>query len=321
MCRVFIDAGADLHTKDENGYLPLFTACVSGAVEVVKLLVEAGARMQLFPENDCTTCLTIAACGGHTDTVRYVVGLPGVEVNHQDADNKTALHWAVNQNHPDIVQVLIDAGAYIDARDNEGRSPLQSACVSIVGLDNVKLLVRAGAGVRTDNMGSTCLTLAARVGNTDTVRYLVGLPDFDVNDRDGMNHTALYWAIIHGCADVIQVLIDAGADINTKNDHGCAPLHFACCAPVVVKMLVEAGARVCVTDNVGSTCLTVAAQLGYTETVRYLVGLPDVEVNHRGANSQTALQCALHENHQDIAQLLLDAGADMDTDNTDGRSP
>ena len=61
---------------------------------------------------------------------------------------------------------------------------------------------------------------------------------------------------------VCQVLIDAGADIETKDDMGRSPLHLACCsgALAVVNFLVEAGAGVCVTDNEGNACLFVATQ-------------------------------------------------------------
>ena len=73
-----------------------------------------------------------------------------------------------------------------------------------------------------------------------------------------------------------------------------------------MKMLVRAGAGVRATDNDGCTCLIRAARCGNTETVRYLVGLPDVELNHRDtAKNYTALQYAVEEKHTDIVQLLL----------------
>ena len=386
--QVLIDAGADIETKDEKGFLPILLTSLSGKIAVVKMLVEAGAGV-CVTDNERRTCLTLAACCGHTETVRYLVGLKVVDVNHTDsygrtalhwaiqegyrdvmqvlidagagvcvtdnesytcltlasvyghteivrylvglkemdvhhADNNgcTALHWAVQEGPPDVVQVLIDAGADMEAKDNRGRSALLRA--SIAGkIAAVKMLVEAGAGVRfTDTKGATCFTLAANFGHTETVRYLVGLKDVDVNHSQNNGRTALHHVIHEGHRDVMQVLIDAGADIEAKDKKGFSPLLRASILGkfAIVKMLVEAGADVRVTNNRGDTCLILAAISGHTETVRYLAGLKDVDVNHALNNGHTALHWAVHEGPPDVVQVLIDAGADMEAKDDRGRS-
>ena len=315
VCRVLIDAGADLHTKGYYGILPLHTACHVGALEVVKMLVRAGAGVRATNDRGCT-CLQVAVRSGHTETVRYLVGLPEVDVNHRDADNGTALHlalWDMSEKCTDVVQVLVDAGADMDIQNNNGCSPLHDACAS-GALDVVKVLVRAGAGVCVANEeGQMCLMIASQFGHTETVCYLVCLPEVDVNHRDTDNGTALHLALrdmSDECTDVVQVLLDAGADINIQNDYGCSPLHYACASGElnVVKMLVRAGAGVRVANEEGLTCLMLAACSGHTETVRYLVGLPEVELNHRDTvKNYTALQYAVEEDHKDVVQVLTDA--------------
>ena len=314
VCRVLIDAGADIDTNNNAGRSPLHYACDSGALEVVKMLVEAGARVRAT-DDEGRTCLMLAACSGHTETVRYLVSLPEVELNQQDIeDNETALHVAVQKKATDVVQVLIDAGADIDIQNNEDESLLHAACDS-GALDIVKMLVRAGTGVRAvDDQGRTCLMLAACSGHTETVRYLLCLPEVEVNYLNLRNsYTALHHALDEGETDMVQVLIDAGADIDTQNNDGCSPLHDACAleAPGVVKMLIEAGADVRATDDEGRTYLMLAAYYGCTETVRYLVGLPEVDVNHQNAtNNHTALQYAVRRGDIDVVQVLIDAGAE-----------
>ena len=318
VCRVLIDAGADLHTKDEYGSSPLHYACESGALDVVKMLVRAGARVRATYSAGWT-CLQVASQRGHTETVRYLVGLPEVELNQRDAGNHNALHLAAVNKHTDVVQVLIDAGADIDTQNYEGRSPLHDAC-GAGELDVVKMLVRAGARVcATDEEGRTCLMLAARLGHTETVRYLVGLPEVELNHRDTeSNYTALHLAAIHMCTDVVLVLIDAASDMDTQNHEGRSPLHDACAFGEldIVKMLVRAGAGVRATDDEGCACLMLAACSGHTETVRYLVGLPEVDVNHHSAGADgnlTALHYAARMRHTDVVQVLIDAGADSET--------
>ena len=308
VCRVLIDAGADLHTKNESEQLPLHYACESGALDVVKMLVEAGVGVRAT-DDEGSTCLAIAAYSGNTETARYLVGLPHVDVNHRDSTDFTVLHSAAASKATDVAQVLIDAGADIDAMNNEGHAPLYFACAS-GALDVVKMLVRAGA----DDRGGTCLTKAANCGHTEVVRYLLCLPEVELNRRDDDLKTALHSAVEHAHTDVVQVLIDAGADTNTPiivdYSLNLSPLQAACIMETldIVKMLVRAGAGVRATDTNGSTCLHFAAKFGRTETVRYLVGLPEVELNHRDtAKNYTALQYAVQYNHTDVEQVLLDA--------------
>ena len=329
--QVLIDAGARIEAKYRLGWTPMLAACYKGNLIIVKMLVEAGASVH---STDYTkeTCLTLAAGYGHTETVRYLVGLPEVEVNEKARNKHTALHSAVSRGHPDVVQLLIDAGADIEARNNFGHSPLLVAS-SKGKLSIVKLLVKAGAELCATDYRDTCLTLAAGYGHTETVRYLAGLQDLDVNHAEHGDFTALHNAVygVHwhysgvpeGYPDVVQVLIDAGADIEAKDDMGRSPLLHACCKGNlgIVKMLVEGGASVRATDNESETCLTLAAHHGHTETVRYLAGLPEVDINHKVMNKHTALHRALLTRHSGVVQVLIDAGADIEATNHMGRSP
>ena len=310
VCQVIIDAGADIETKSNNGYSPLLIASHSGSLDVVKLLVRAGAGVRVAdPEG--ATCLGLASDAGHTETVRYLVGLKEMDVDHTDVYGQTALHYAVELGHVDVVQVLIDAGADVEARDKKGSSPINFSGTFII----VKKLVEAGAGVRTvDTQRHTCLHLAADCGHTETVRYLVGLPDVEVDHTEGEGCTALHWAADKNHADMVQVLIDAGADIEARDTSRNSPLLWACGSGSLdaVKLLVRAGAGVSVTNNEGHTFLTAAADCGHTETVRYLVGLPEVEVDHTDGEGCTALHWAADMNHADMVQVLIDAGADIE---------
>ena len=312
VCQVLIDAGADIETKDEDERSPLLRASISSKSAVVKMLVEAGAGVCVTDHNG-DTCLMLAAVFGHIETVRYLVGLKDVDVNHAENNGNAVLHWTVLKGHVDVVQVLIDAGADIEARnkdDEQGRSPLLLA--SVEGhLDIVKMLVEAGAGVRvTDNNGDTCLDLASFFGHTEIVRYLVGLPEVDASKKSTDGNTAMILAALVSHAAVVEVLIDAGADIDGKDEKGRSPLLWASKrgAPNIVKILVKAGAGVCVTDNRGDTCLTLAAANGHTETVRTLLCMPEVDVNHRTRAGRTALQRARKKPHADVVQILLEHG-------------
>ena len=329
--QVLIDAGARIEAKYRLGWTPLFYACYKGNLIIVKMLVKAGASVH-STDYKKETCLTLAAGYGHTETVRYLVGLPEVEVNEKARNKHTALHSAVSGGHPDVVQMFIAVGADIEARNKFGRSPLLVAS-SKGKLSIVKLLVKAGAELCATDYRDTCLTLAAGYGHTETVRYLASLKDLDVNHAEHGDFTALHNAVygVHwhrigvpeGYPDVVQVLIDAGADIEAKDDMGRSPLLHACCKGnlSIVKMLVEGGASVRATDYESETCLTLAAHHGHTETVRYLAGLPEVDINHKVMNKHTALHRALLTRHSGVVQVLIDAGADIEAKDEEGGSP
>ena len=318
VCQVLIDAGADIETKDEDGRSPLHWSCCSGALDVVKMLVKAGADVRVTC-NFGNTCLMFAACYGHTETVRYLLRLKDVDVNHE-AEDLSALFCAVLQNHAGVVEVLIDAGADIEVKDEQGRSPLLVA--SRFGhLRVVEVLLKAGAGMCvTDNLEETCLTLATTYNHTETVRTLLCMPEVDVNQSNTSGTTSLHHAVSQKHPDVVQVLIDAGADIEGKNctgptwenTHGRTPLHYACEVGELenVQMLVEAGADVSAADETGGTCLSLAADVGHTETVRYLAGLNKVDVNRRNLLGHTALHDARQKQHTDVEQVLLKHGAE-----------
>ena len=322
VCQVLIDAGADIEVKDKEGRSPLHRASILGNFAIVKMLVKAGAQV-CVTDTEGGTCLTLAASFGHTETVRYLVTVPEVDVNHSGDDSLTALHIAAQENHPEVAEVLIDAGADIEVKHNNGRSPLFQAS-EFGNLRVLKVLVKAGAEVCVaDNEGDTCLTLAAYFGHTETVRYLVGLPEVDVNHSEEDNFTALHFAAQENHPEVVKVLIDAGADIEVKGVNEESPVLLASQegALDVVKVLVKAGAEVCVTDNDGDTCLMHAVRFGHTETARALLCMPEVDVNQSADNTWTALHTAVFKKHSSVVQVLIDAGADIEAKDEEGRSP
>ena len=309
LCQVLISAGTDIETKDDIGRFPLHLACRTGALAVVKMLVEEGAALRAT-DHEGDTCLVLAAAFGHTETVRYLVGLKDVDVHHKDSDGYTALLLAADENHSDVVEVLIDAGADIEVESEQGQSSLHVACRS-GALAVVKVLVKAGAGVCvTTDEGIGCLMFAADYGHTETVRYLLCIPEVDVNQTN-IGFTPLHRAVMQKHSDVVSLLIAAGADIEAQSrGMGAAPLHHACevGGRDIIKMLLKAGADVRTTNQYGDSCLTVAAKHGHTEAVRYLVALEDVDVNHINLSGRTALYYAQLKKHAGIVQVLLEHG-------------
>jgi ankyrin repeat protein len=121
-----IKAGANVSDGGIDSLTPLATASASGAAEIVTLLLNAGAD----PDNaaaDGLTPLMMAAKFGHISIVRQLLQ-QGANPLQRDVGGLTALSWAVSwADNPEIVSVLLAAGAKQDDPDEYGITPLDRA--------------------------------------------------------------------------------------------------------------------------------------------------------------------------------------------------
>ena len=169
------------------------------------------------------------------------------------------------------------------------------------------------------------LLAALEEGNANEARQLlsIGIMDEDCADRRGM--TPLHWAAQKGLDDVVQLLIDRGADLNRTNIHGHTPLHRTG-NPLniaVVKLLLDNGADPD-KGGYGYVVLHRAAGLGYTDVVQLLLER-GVDPNTSDQWGHTALHIgararACHKVH-DVVKLLLDKGADPKKTDEYGATP
>jgi ankyrin repeat protein len=155
-------------------------------------------------------------------------------------------------------------------------------------------------------------------------RALVGAPEAFVNHRDkgGQGKTPLYIAVEKGHTEVVQLLLGAGADVNTATNNGVTPLYIAAQHGhiEVVQLLLGADANVNSATNTGATPLNIAAHEGYTEVVRLLLGAC-ANVNTARNDGATPLHSAAVHGHAEVVQLLLGAGANVNSATNDGLTP
>ncbi|WP_257281818.1 ankyrin repeat domain-containing protein [Endozoicomonas sp. ISHI1] len=138
-----------------------------------------------------------------------------------------------------------------------------------------------------------------------------------VMNNDGLN--ALMLACIWGHKDVVEHLINAGADLNAQTEIGSTSLHFAARKghSDIVKRLIEAGADINLTLSDGSTPLSIAAEMGHTDCVKTLIE-GKANLNTRTKGGYTPLFIAGQENNTDCVKILIEAKADLNTRSNDG---
>jgi len=118
ICRLLIDKGAKVEAKDMNGCTPLLCAAIEGHVEIVRLLCDRGADVEARSDDEWRP-LHYAAMYGHISVVKELIEERNVEINSRDYYGGTALWWASNQNKPDVAAYLVSHGAIDDDDDDE----------------------------------------------------------------------------------------------------------------------------------------------------------------------------------------------------------
>jgi ankyrin repeat protein len=154
-------------------------------------------------------------------------GRPGVDAGENYGS--TALIEAAGKGRKKAVELLIQEGANLNARDRLGDTALMNAALK-GHIEIVELLISKGADVKlADNWGNTALIDSAKYARDSTCDIIALLVDndADVNAKNKLGLTALIFAAQGGQIENIGCLIAAGADVNAKSKSGETALKFA----------------------------------------------------------------------------------------------
>lgn len=173
----------------------------------------------------------------------------GADINATDERGRTAVMAATYNNKVEAVKALIQKGADIDIRDENLNNVLLYAGAEGL-LDIVKLAIDAGADPKlTNRYGGTALIPASERGHVEVVQELLSRSGIDVNHINNLQWTALLEAVILGSGgekhqQIVQLLVDHGADVNIGDRDGVTPLMHARQQGFqeIADILIEAGA-------------------------------------------------------------------------------
>ena len=219
----------------------------------------------------------------------------GVNVDTPAADGATALHWAVHRESIDLVERLLAAGADATVANRYGVQPISLAAEN-GSAAIVERLLQSGADANAALPGGeTALMTAARTGNPDVLRALIA-HGADVNARDATHgQTPLMWAAARGHARAVHVLAESGGDVNARTTGEAQPggRRYIFAVPPVT----------------GFTPLVFAARGGHIDAVAALLDA-GADVNDTVSDGQSVLLVAVANANWDVADYLLDRGAD-----------
>jgi ankyrin repeat protein len=209
---LLLDAGASVNVANDLGATSLWSASQNGSAVMVGRLLEAGADPNLALWSG-ETPLMVGSRAGATGVVELLLER-GARTDARAARGQTALMWAAAQQHADVVTVLLAAGAELHAK-----SEVWSQVMAVPPHSQPEYKREIPHG------GNTALMFAARGGALATARVLVAA-GANVDDTDAWGVSATTVATHAGFTDVVELLLEAGADANAA-EAGFAAIHPA----------------------------------------------------------------------------------------------
>ncbi|TDK30624.1 hypothetical protein E2F49_09645 [Luteimonas terrae] len=321
----------------------LYSAARAGRVDRALALIEAGADVRALPagdDRDQRSLTVLAAVLPDLRLLRELIAR-GVDVNAAhagmtpllaatrdswhgrpdavmtllangadpritDHEGNTPLHLAARSSDPGVAALLRDAAAELEARNQDGLTPLGMAC-AVGNWRLAKFLLERGA--RPEIEGGTPALLAAAGGDEDDAAgvQLLIKQKARVDARDAQRRSALHVAAFHGHDDILAALLGAGADVRGRDNDGRTPLLEAARGGRLsaLEALLAAGADVQAVDIAGRNALTLActAELPSATMVQRLLEL-EVPADIADADGRKPVDRAAETGRWTLVRLL-----------------
>ncbi|XP_020294791.1 protein TANC2 isoform X2 [Pseudomyrmex gracilis] len=313
--RLLLLAGASPnHITEYLGNAPaLCMYAHEGSVEMVSLLLEFGADVELTNNQGCTA-LSLAAARGHCDVVRRLAAA-GASLGHADMAGQCPLVHAARHGRLSVVGYLL-------------------ACDWIVPTEN---RTESGASeISREEAAQQAVVAAASQGHEAVVEYLLDMAEVIVDRPDTLiGETALTIAAGNGSTATVSALLARGANPLAVNAKGLSPLmlaaregHWGTAERLLQGDLSsstdtisnEAALLLEQHDYAGRTALMLAASEGHGNLVELFLDKGSI-LETKDKEGLTALGWACVRGRVAIVQMLLDRGADVNTNDTTGRTP
>uniref|UniRef100_A0A8D0GQK8 Ion transport domain-containing protein n=1 Tax=Sphenodon punctatus TaxID=8508 RepID=A0A8D0GQK8_SPHPU len=297
-----------INKQAKNGWSPLLVAAERGHTEVVKILLQNHARVDVFDEHG-KAALHLAAENGHDQIVALLLWHKAF-VNAKTKLGLTPLHLSAQNGYNYLAKLLVEShAASIDAMTLTKRTPLHLAGSS-GQLDVCTSLLSMNADIHaTDIQGQTPLHLAAENNHSEVVKFFLKHKPELVTSANMEGSTCAHIAASKGSVAVVKELLKFNkvgviAARNKTNDS--TPLHLAAAGGhcEVVMVLLEAGASASEEDGEGMTAIHLAAKHGHGNVLEALKGSVSFRITSTQTGS-TALHVAAKYGQLDFVRDIL----------------
>ncbi|XP_012577246.1 PREDICTED: ankyrin repeat domain-containing protein 55 [Condylura cristata] len=242
--KLLLKMGANINMQDTYGRTSLCLATYLGWLEGCVSLLRNGAKHNI-PDKNGRLPLHAATAEPDVRLLTVLVQQSNLsEINHQDNEGMTPLHWAAFHNQPQHTQMLLKKGADPTLVDKDFKTALHWAVQSGNRiLCSIILSHHQGPSIINydDESGKTCMHIAAAAGFSDIISELARVPECNLQALDVDDRTPLHWAAAAGKAECVQSLLELGMDSNLRDINESTPLAYAlyCGHTACVKLLSQ----------------------------------------------------------------------------------
>ena len=309
---VLLHSGANHHISGSKGDTLLHYA-VNGDCnkEVLQTIIAHDVNV------NATNMSNITALGRsfrkeNIDAINLLLNA-GADPNIDLFDGNTCLHYAVRRFwRKEVIQTIINHGANVNATNWNNITALSRACKKR-NIEAINVLLNAGADPNIDDIdGNTCLQDAVSGGCSKEVLQTIINHGADINAKNMENGTAFMIACWRGHTDAINVLLNAGADPNIADADGNTCLHYAvkCCGKEVIQTIINCGANVTATSRNNITALSRACKKRNIEAINVLLNV-GADPNIADADGNTCLHYAVKCCGKEVIQTIINCGANV----------
>ncbi|XP_049903241.1 inversin isoform X1 [Epinephelus moara] len=320
---ILLKAGASVNKTDHSQRTALHLAAQKGNGRFLKLLLSRRAN---WLQKDLEEMTPLHLATRHPSPKALALLLkhigPG-EVDTQDKNKQTALHWSAFYNRPEHVRLLIKHDSNIGIPDSEGKIPLHWAAHSQEpsATQTVRCILEAAPTESLlnwqDYEGRTPLHFAVADGNEAVVEVLTSYEGCNVTAYDNLFRTPLHWAALLGHARIVHLLLERNTSGTIPSDsQGATPLHYGAQSnnAETVGVFLSHPSVKDEPDLEGRTAFMWAAGKGSDDVIRTMLALtPHIDINMADKYGGTALHAASLSGHVSTVKLLLERGAMVDS--------
>jgi len=292
-----IEKGANVNYRNRNGITPLMNGLYNDNIAIVQILVENGADVGAV-DNYGYNPLSSTIDNGYSTMVEVLLRGKGVNleaisntiykcddahimsllISHGlkvDADRGgEQLLRACMRDDYDMVRLLVDNGADMNIRDDDGMTPLM-VCLNRGNTDMSAYLISKGANLDVkDEYGNTALMRAIKDNSLYLVRMMIEKgANTRIRDDNGNNTLMVHMGNPSSSLYILTLLLNTGMSPDTQNVDGMTPLMRAASRrdPLFLVELLKHGANPNIRNDNGDTALIIAARNGLVENVRILL--------------------------------------------------